>query len=212
MCDKMPEGNLFMVCRKVERGAFAPLPDGVTVRNCRPDELDIWKDFHFDTAREAQENRPFMDEFFDRVYAPHGDEFFRRCLFVCENDVPIGTCFIWKAYGCVNTVHWFKVRRECEGRGIGRALLTCVLEGLTEGDMPVCLHTQPSSFRAIKLYNDFGFALATDACIGGRDNSLPQALPALRRVMGRERFMALRMDSAPEELLRAAEACQWSEF
>ena len=58
------------------------------------------------------------------VYAPHGELFFERCRFACVDGAPVGTCFVWKAYGRVNTVHWFKVLRAYEGRGIGRALLT----------------------------------------------------------------------------------------
>lgn len=208
----MPQGNLFMTCDRIDRGAFAALPEGFTVRACRPDELDVWKRMHFDTEEEARANRAYMDEYFARVYAPRGDEFFRRCLMACAGEVPVGTCFVWRAYGRVNTVHWFKVLRAWEGRGLGRALLSRALEGLGADDMPVCLHTQPASFRAIKLYSDFGFRLVTDARVGARPNDLGRALPALCEAMPLEAFRALRFAPAPDELVKAAAGESFSEF
>ena len=212
MSEHMPEGNLFMTCERLERAAFRELPEGFTLRSCRPDELGTWKRMHFDTEAEAVANLTYMDEFFERVYAPRGDEFFRRCLMACRDGVPVGTCFVWKAYGRVNTVHWFKVLRGWEGRGLGRALLSRALAGLGAEDMPVCLHTQPSSFRAIKLYSDFGFRLITDARVGSRRNDLGQALPALHRAMPRPAFEALRFAPAPRALREASEGESFCEF
>lgn len=209
---QMPDGNLFMTCDRIERGAFGAPPRGVELRCCRPDELDLWKAMHFDLPEVAREFRPFMDEYFERVYAPQGGLFFERCRFACVDGAPVGTCFVWKAYGRVNTVHWFKVLRAYEGRGIGRALLTDVLGGLGPDELPVCLHTQPSSYRAIKLYTDFGFRFITDAAVGARANDLEAALPALRRAMPAAAFEALGFARAPRALLEAAAGERFSEF
>lgn len=209
---QMPDGNLFMACERVDRSAFGALPRGVELRCCRHDELDLWKAMHFDLPETAREYKPYMDEYFERVYAPQGELFFERCRFACVDGVPVGTCFVWKAYGRVNTVHWFKVLRAYEGRGIGRALLTDVLGALEDQDMPVCLHTQPSSYRAIKLYTDFGFRFVTDPAVGARTNDLERALPALRRVMPAAAFETLGFTRAPQALLDAAAGEQFSEF
>ena len=53
---------------------------------------------------------------------------------------------------------------EYEGKGIGRALLSYVMQSLPQNEYPVFLHTHPASFRAIKLYSDMGFKLLTDPC------------------------------------------------
>lgn len=208
----IPDLNLFMVCRKADPAAAGELPAGFYFDACRPDELDIWKAFPFDAPEEAIEYKPYMDGYFDRVYAPKAEEFFSRCVFV-RNDKgePVATAFLWDAYGKVPTLHWVKTKKEYEGRGIGRALLTRLL---LSQDAPetVCLHTQPGSFRAIKLYTDFGFAFITDEKIGHRQNQLKESLPWLKAVMPAEAFSALRLEPAPEELLRAAAGSESSEF
>lgn len=210
---KIPDGNLFMACRQLEGAAFSALPEGYSLRPPRREELPLWMDIHFDSPEEARANRPYMERYYAQVYAPQGDLFFRQCRFLCAPDGEVaGTCFVWKAYGRVSTVHWFKVKREHEGRGLGRALLSAVLAPLGEEDLPVCLHTQPGSFRAIKLYSDFGFRLLTDPAIGSRRNDLEESLPFLQEVMPPEAFRRLQFAEAPPVLLQAAASSPASEF
>ena len=213
MAAEIPDGNLFMACRRPVREAFSPLPDGYFLQPPRREELPLWMDLHFDGPETARQYRPYMERYFAQVYAPHGDLFFERCRLLCAPDGEVaGSCFVWKAYGRVSTVHWFKVKREREGRGLGRALLSAVLAPLGEEDLPVCLHTQPGSCRAIKLYSDFGFRLLTDPVIGGRANDLEQSLPFLRKVMPPEAFGRLQFDTAPPALLAAAGSSPVHEF
>ncbi len=120
MAAEIPDGNLFMACRRPVREAFSPLPDGYFLRPPRREELPLWMDLHFDGPETARQYRPYMERYFAQVYAPHGDLFFERCRLLCAPDGEVaGTCFVWKAYGRVNTVHWFKVKREREGAGWG---------------------------------------------------------------------------------------------
>lgn len=207
-------GNLFMMCPRLNTAALSEIPDGYHIRTCRRDELDIWKTIHFDDAETAQNQKPYMTRYFETVYEPAGDAFWDRCLFLCtdEDDTPIGTCFAWQAYGRVMTIHWFKIRKAYEGRGLGRALLSAVMRQLAPSDYPVFLHTHPGSFRAIKLYTDFGFALLTDEKIGFRANDLGDALPFLGRMMPGGAYDALRFAAAPDFFLEAAESSPFSQF
>ena len=207
-----PDLNLFMVCRRANPAAAGELPEGFYFDSCRPDEVELWKAFPFDTPEELAANKAYMDEYFDRVYRPQAAEFFSRCVFVRnEAGEPVATAFLWNAYGKIPTLHWVKTRKEYEGRGIGRALLTKLL---LDKDTPqtVCLHTQPGSFRAIKLYSDFGFALITDEKIGYRHNGLWESLPFLEKVMPQEAYEALRFAPAPEMLVWAAGGSEYNEF
>lgn len=209
----IPDYNLFMMCCAPRREAFAPLPAGFYFDLCRREELEIWKRFPFDTEEEARQGEAYMARFFANVYAAQEEEFFSRCLFVrAENGAPVGTAFLWRAYGRVNTLQWVKVRKEYEGRGIGRALLTHLLMPLAPEEYPVYLHTQPSSYRAIKLYTDFGFSLLTGGRVGQRENQLAQSLPILREVMPPAAYGRLTFAPAPEELLSAAASREISEF
>lgn len=210
---EMADKNLFMMCKALRNEAFRDLPQGYHIRNCRKDELEIWKAIHFDDPGEARRHHEYMTRFFDRVYAPHGDLFFETCLFVCDaNDVPIGTGFIWKTYGEITTLHWLKVVRSHEGRGIGRGLLSVMLGAMTDGDFPVYLHTQPTSCRAIKLYADFGFVLLTDPYIGKRRNDLEESRSFLAKHMGAEEYRKLRMEKAPTNFLGTLEGEVEPEF
>lgn len=209
-CD---EKNLFMMCKKLNESALSELPEGYIVRNCRKNELDIWKRIHFDEEKTAGKYEAYMTQYFNHVYAKKGNLFFEKCLFICDNnDIPVGTCFAWEAYEKITTIHWFKVVKKYEGLGIGRALLSIVMKSIPEKKYPVYLHTQPSSFRAIKLYSDFGFALLTDPIIGFRKNDLEECLPILKKKMYKRDFDNLKFTKAPKEFLQAVKSSTISEF
>ncbi|MCM3626790.1 GNAT family N-acetyltransferase [Paenibacillus glycanilyticus] len=154
-----------------------------------------------------------MESFFQNVYAPKEALFYEKCLFVCDSqDRPVATCFAWKAYDRITTIHWYKVLKSCEGNGIGRALLSAVMQSLSKDDYPVFLHTQPGSYRAIKLYSDFGFCLLSDPVIGNRTNDLEECLPILRQYMPLQAYQALKITEAPAFFLEAVNSSSNVEF
>ncbi|MES7204586.1 hypothetical protein U6Q21_12490, partial [Cutibacterium acnes] len=94
-----------MMCKSLNAAAVRGMPPGYRIRTCRKDEVEIWKAIHFDDADTAAQYHEFMTNYFYDVYAGQGNLFFEKCLFVCnEDDEPIGTCFLWKAYGKINTL------------------------------------------------------------------------------------------------------------
>lgn len=211
--EDIPDKNIFMMCAALDRGALSEMPAGYSVRNCRPDELDIWKAMPFDDAETAKQYARFMSEFFAATYGGKEALFFEKTLFVCDReDRPVGTCSIWKAYDEFNSVHWFKVLKDHEGRGIGRALLSIVMRDLKAADFPVYLHTQPGSFRAIKLYSDFGFALLRGEKFGTRKNDLDECLPILKEFMPAKDYQNLKIAGAPEEFVKALEKYETVQF
>lgn len=175
MNETQNEQHLFMICTAISRDAFSSLPEGLVFRKCQKNELRTWMHLQFDSVEEALLHEPFMTDYFYRVYHQGQESFFDRCTFVCDsNDKVVASAFLWKAYGQIWTLHWFKVNKQCEGRGIGRALLTHLLHDLSEDHLPIYLHTHPTSERAIKLYLDFGFRFLNDPWIGKRFNAFPQ--------------------------------------
>lgn len=196
------DGNIFMICRQLNRQAFSSLPPGFAVRSLRREEYDAWKAMPFDDAETAQAYSGFMDDYFRTTYARDEEKFFADTIVISnEHDQMVATCLLWKAYDLYTTVHWFKVLKAYEGRGIGRALLSRLFEAVTDADMPIYLHTQPESYRAIKLYSDFGFDLLTDKRIGRRDNHIEQSLPFLKAMMPKQAYEKLRFTTAPAEFL-----------
>jgi hypothetical protein len=79
-------------------------------------------------------------------------------------------------------------------------------------DYPIYLHTQPSSYRAIKLYADFGFTLITDPMIGNRKNDIEECLPILKENMPKEYYKKLSTTKAPKEFLQIVNNSLINEF
>lgn len=207
------DSDLFMMCAKLNESATSSLPPQYTIRNCRQDELDIWMSFPFDHSEEANMNRSNMQKYFKEVYSEKAELFFKQCLFVCnQEDQTIATCFSWKAYENITTIHWFKVKKAYEGNGIGRALLSVVISELDKSDYPLFLHTQAGSYRAIKLYSDFGFSLLTDSEIGCRSNDLSIASNYLKSKMGMKRYNSLSYSAAPAYILEQIKQCKINQF
>ena len=203
--------DLFMMCEALRRSAFTSPPPGYHCRLCRRDELAVWKNLCVPDPRFTF----VLDDYFTQVYAPEGDLFFHRCTFLCdETDQPVGTCFLWKAYGRILTLHWLRVLPAYEGRGLGRALLSEVLRPAADAACPVFLHTHPANARAIHLYCDLGFRfLDAPAWIGYRPNGYQQGYAYLRDVMPPELFAALPSPRpAPPSLLEAAASTRYEQF
>ena len=190
----MEEKNIFMVCERLDREALRELPEGYHFRLCRKEELGLWKRMPFDTPEMAKEYEPVMSGYFESWYAPKRDLFFKTCLFVCDQeDRPVGTGFVWKQHDLYTTLHWIKILKPYEDRGLGRALLSKLMADIPSEDYPVYLHTQPSSYRAIKLYTDFGFSFISHPdWIDDRPNESLAALEELKETMPEEAFARLR--------------------
>jgi ribosomal protein S18 acetylase RimI-like enzyme len=211
--EEIPDKNIFMMCEALNRNALTELPASYFIRNCRPDELGVWKTMPFDAADLAKEYEGFMSDYFTTTYGGKEELFFAKTLFVCDRqNKPIATGLSWKAYDEFTTIQWFKVLKEYEGQGIGRALLSIIMQQLEMRDYPVYLHTQPSSFRAIKLYSDFGFSLLSGNNFGIRKNDLDECLPILERFMPKEYFQELRITTAPKEFEDAVNKYDTNQF
>lgn len=209
----IPDLNIFMMCDRLNENALSDLPNGYHIRNCRPDELELWMEFPFDNEEDKINYKDFMKNYYNNVYKKQEDEFYKRCLFICdENDKPITTCFIWKAYGRINTMHWFKTLKEYENKGLGRPLLSYIMKPLNDNDYPIYLHTQPGSFRAIGLYSDFGFKIVTNKTIGYKNNDYEECLPILKEFMRKDKFDKLEFVLAPKEFDESAKTSKIDEF
>jgi len=212
--EDIPDLNIFMMCDKLNNSAISKLPTDFSIRKCTPNDLKLWKEFPFDNEEEKNKYHDFMTNYFNDVYGSNVDEFYNRCLFVYDDlsNKPVATCFIWKAYSRINTIHWFKTLKEYEGKGLGRALLSYIMKSLNDEDYPVYLHTQPGSFRAIGLYSDFGFKIVTNQKIGYRKNDYKKCLPILKQFMKKEHFDNLKFIEAPNFFDESAKTSKINEF
>lgn len=211
--EDIPDLNLFMMCRVPVPAAFKAIPEGFSLRNLTPDDLSLWKAFPFDTDQPTSEQLRFMDSFFEQAYNRDLEQFYRNTLLVCDaTGLPVATCSSWPAYGKFQTIQWFKTLKSHEGMGLGRAVLTLVMQRFAPEDYPIYLHTQPGSFRAVKLYSDFGFQLLRGEQFGTRRNELDECLPWLRAFMPPAHFEALQFADAPDAFVKALEGEEGIEF
>ena len=205
--EEIPDYNIFMMCERLNQGALTDLNPGYYFRNCRPDELELWKAFPFDSDTVPVEYEDFMNQIIKDSYSGDMDTFFKNTLFVCNKEGrPVATCSYWKAYGKINTIHWLKTLKAYEGNGLGRAVLSAVMRRFNSQDYPIYLHTQPGSFRAIKLYSDFGFQLLRGGRLGTRTNELEKCLPILKEFLSEKDFECLKIIDTPDDLIKLLES------
>jgi ribosomal protein S18 acetylase RimI-like enzyme len=147
-----------------------------------------------------------------RVYKNKENIFYNTCKVVCKDSKIVGTCFLWKLNDKINTVHWFKVKKEYENNGIGRALLSYLFKDIKIGDLPIFLHTQPESYRAIKLYTDFGFDIATNEYVGTRKNDIGDSKIYLQQHMPQKDYKQLRYFEIPKQYIEIINEEQINDF
>lgn len=209
MVAELPDKNLFMMCPERRPDTFAPFPDGFSVRRMKASDLPAWMAMPFDNPREAETYHPYMEEYVARVYGQDFERFFRQTTVVEQDGRMVGVCTRWKAYGKIETVQWLKVQPECEGIGLGRALMSWLLE---HAEFPVYLHTQPESFRAVGLYADMGFLLLEGEAFGGRVNHVEQSMPYLKEHMTPQAFRRLTTVEAPASFSQVMAKVQTDDF
>jgi ribosomal protein S18 acetylase RimI-like enzyme len=139
------------------------LPEGFAFRFFKDgDELN-WARIETSVLEfEAEED---ARDFFVRNFLIYEDKLKARCIFIVNADgLPIATTTAWFAdseLGHQATLHWVAVCPEYQKLGLGKAIVQkalCLFTNL-EPNEDIFLHTQTWSYKAIKLYHQFGFNL-----------------------------------------------------
>ena len=193
--------HVFMVCEELNLSAFGSLPPSYFFRHLSQEEVPLWIKYPFDGKELTPDQRQFMSAYIAKTYDNNLEKLCQNTWVVNNQQHEIlATCTRWKAYGVIQSIQWLKTKKEYEGQGIGRALLTKVLRSFTSDDFPVFLHTQSGSYKAIKLYSDFGFSIITDELAGPVPNQWEDALSVLKPCMKKEAFNRLHYTSCPKML------------
>lgn len=126
---------------------------------------------------------------FRAEYMPFEDELKKRLLFVLnDNREEIGTITSWWNTTGIRrdpSIHWFAVKKEYQGLGLGKALVSECLNRLIhlEGNREVFLHTQTWSYKAIGLYLNAGFNIEKDEVFSHYKNEYHDAIPILKKYL-----------------------------
>ncbi|MFC5529608.1 GNAT family N-acetyltransferase [Cohnella yongneupensis] len=188
MLDKsIPHYNVIM-----KRSAGIPLPNsalppGYSFSWYVPGKEEKWAEIEASVG-EFDHIEQGLD-YFRTEYLPFRDELKRRLLFIRNEDgEEIGTITSWwNLTGGRRdpSVHWFAVKKEYQGIGLGKALVSECLNRLQllEGDRDIYLHTQTWSYKAIGLYLKTGFEILSHESFAHYNNDYDKAVPILKTVL-----------------------------
>ena len=175
--------NIIMRADAFLKGFTVRLPEGFSIKPYEAGDEMHWAAIEtsvgeFDTQVEAE-------DYFQKTYIPYSQELERRCFFVIAQDgTYAGTCTAWymmREDGQTGVVHWFGVRPEYQGLGIGKALLGKVMQYFEEiNAYPVYLHTQTWSHKAIGMYHMAGFGILKEESFDNNQNDFTEAMDVLK--------------------------------
>lgn len=152
--------DLIMV-RDLKNIKECDLPNGLSYSfwnndNCKQD----WINIHIATGEfnsVDKEAEPIFNDFYNEFYS----QLCSRCVFI-ENDKgeKIATATISPAneYGYKCVIDWFAISPKAQGLKLSKLLLSKVLLiAKNLGYKKVLLHTQTTTWLAVKIYLDYGF-------------------------------------------------------
>ena len=185
----IPFYNTIMKCTDY-RHRNVELPDGFSIVSYRDGYEKEWAKLEyaigdFGSAAEAE-------EYFAETYL-QDPELFPNILFIINKDRDTaGSCIAWRDTQGINRVsslHWLVVDERYQGIGLGRALATAVMNIYADqGALPVYIHTQPWSWKAILLYLSLGFKLQKTETFSHYENEYGKAMGALGKVVREDQY------------------------
>lgn len=153
--------SVTMVRADLEGLPSFPLPDGYRIRHFRRGEESLWAEVESAAGEFPNQDRAlarFLEEFGGVL-----DEMEERCYFLetAEGRV-IGTASAWYHRGFRGErwgrLHWVAIHPEFQGRKLAKPLVGAAVARLAELHDRAYLTTQTTSWKAVRIYLDFGFA------------------------------------------------------
>lgn len=149
------EGSLDSICEY-------PLPDGYYFEFYQDGDRDTWIEIE-KSAKEFSSYDEGLDAW-NRYYSGRENELYNRMVFVVNESgekVATATAFYdinGKDKSGAGWLHWVAVKREYQGKGLSKPLITYVLLVMKAlGYNHVKIPTQTNTWLAVKVYLDLGF-------------------------------------------------------
>lgn len=150
-----------------------PLPDGYSFELFKPGDMDAWIDIEM-SAKELTSYEQGI-EVFEKYFGGKDSELVNRMVFIkneAGEKIATATAY-YDIYGRDKSgagwLHWVAVRREYQGRGLAKPLISHTLRlmhslGYAHAKIP----TQTTTWLACKIYLDFGFTPIPQNAINSR--------------------------------------------
>ncbi len=138
------------------------LPEGFTFVSYKSGDKDAWIDIEL--SSEEVLNYEHGQECWKRYYENKENELLDRMFFIEDSQdqkVATATAFYdihGKDKPGQGQLHWVAIKKEAQGKGLSKALITHVLRVMKKlGYTSVKIHTQTNTWLACKIYYDLGF-------------------------------------------------------
>ena len=185
----IPFYNTILKCSDYRHNEVV-LPDGYSIVSYQPGLEKEWVRMEFaigDFGSLEEAEFYFAETYLQNPYM------FSRILFAVDKDNKVaGSCIAWqdpKGESKASSLHWLVVDEKYQGIGLGRALSTAVMNIYAGHEaLPVYIHTQPWSWKAILLYLSLGFKLQKTDTFSHYENEYDKAMTELRKVVSEEQY------------------------
>lgn len=136
------------------------LPAPFGIRDFRHGEGDFWAEIEHAAAEFKSVEK--ARQHFEEEFGAQPNEFSRRCQFLTTGEGRvIGTATAWfnasfqgKLHG---QLHWVAILPEFQGRALSKPLVGAAMNRMKAYHDRAFLTSQTTSWKAIKVYLDFGF-------------------------------------------------------
>lgn len=200
----IPYKSIIMRCDSINGEAYSEVSEFFSIEKYHDGMKTIWADIQKMSGQFDGVSDDDIITYFEKTFLNDNNEIEDRCFFLKDlvEGKYIGTCCAWfsnKEDKEVPVLHWLAVLPSYRNKGCARILITQVMQYFERKyeKQSIYLHTQPESYQAIKLYNDFGFNMTKKDCYGHAINEYEAAIDVLREVMSAEEFKKL-IDSTVE--------------
>ena len=189
----VPFKNIIMKCS--EYSPCEPrLPEGFSVASYKPGYEYDWARLEYNLGDFSSPEE--AGDYFRDHYMKDPDLLMDRCRFLLNprNEV-IGACIAWnddRAGSRVSSLHWLVVDKRYRGLGLGKALCVDAMNTFLETTgLPVYIHTQPWSWKAVLLYLSLGFRLQKSDTFSNYVNEYPDAMAVLKSVVSEAQYQLM---------------------
>ena len=151
-----------------------PLPAGYHYETYQPGDRDVW----IDIEKSAREFSCYADgrAAWDRYFGGREEALPGRMMFVVDgegNKLATATAYYdvtGRDTSGAGWLHWVAVRREAQGRGLSKPLITHTLAVMRQlGYLHAKIPTQTTTWLACKIYLDLGFKPIPQNAVHSRD-------------------------------------------
>ena len=151
---ELPEGYRFVFYQPGDREEWIRIEHSAKELSSFEDGLTVWKDYYGNVEDTLHNRMLFIEN-------PQGEKVATATAYYDKNgELPPQR----------GQVHWVAVRRDHQGKGLARPLISQVLKVMKErGHTEAMLHTQTTTWVAVRLYLEFGFRPMQENAVKNRE-------------------------------------------